>query len=349
MTNEQGEQVEAIVPIVKAPLEVSSHTFGGLVPRDLDQLWRMATWIAKSGMAPKGMQSPEAVAVAIQMGLEVGISPMQSVQNIAVIGGRPSIWGDAALALVRASGELEDFEEWKTGEEYTDTWTAHCKVRRRGDTAAVIETFSWADAKKAKLTPADELSPWSKYPKRMLQMRARSWPLRDKFTDLLKGLQIREEAADVVHMTETAKGSYQVQEKTEQCIEDLKERIEEEKIVLPPDAALISHFKNLRSTGLEKYISDNIDAIPDLPPRVWSVLNAKCRKLFKLTVDEYRVKIREDMPSVPPKEKIDSDKDSIPDREMPCPNTDGETRYESYCRDQTCREDCPSFEERTEE
>jgi len=133
---------------------------------------------------------------------------MQAVQNIAVINNRPSIWGDAALALVRASGLLEEFEEWKEGTEYTDGWTAYCKVKRHGDTKATIESFSWADAKRAKLTPADSSSPWTKYPKRMLQMRARSWPLRDKFTDVLKGLQIREEAPDIVPMRQTAKGSY---------------------------------------------------------------------------------------------------------------------------------------------
>jgi len=164
--------------------------------------------IATSGMAPKGMQSPEALAVAIQMGLEVGMMPMQAVQNIAVINGRPSIWGDAALALVRGSGLLEDFREWFTGTEGADNWTAHCLAHRRGDKEGITETFSLGDAKRAKLVPADPATPWAKYPQRMLKMRARSWALRDNFTDVLKGLQTREEAGDIVVMEATPDGGF---------------------------------------------------------------------------------------------------------------------------------------------
>ena len=202
----------ALVPVeeTKRNISTSTQTYGGLVPRNLDELWRVAVWISKSGMAPKGLQTPEAISVAIQMGLEVGMKVMQSVQNIAVINGRPSIWGDAALALCRASGEVEKFKEWFTGEKYTDNWTAHCMVKRKGDDEDDVAnvSFSYEEAKRAKLVPAHADSPWTKYPGRMLQMRARSWPLRDKFTDVLKGLQVAEESSDVVVMTETSNGSF---------------------------------------------------------------------------------------------------------------------------------------------
>ena len=36
---------------------------------------------------PKSIETPEAVFVAMQMGAEIGLSPMASVQNIAVIKG----------------------------------------------------------------------------------------------------------------------------------------------------------------------------------------------------------------------------------------------------------------------
>lgn len=200
---------EALVPVEQRPVLVASkQIFGGLVPRNLDELWRMATWIAKSGMAPPSMETPERISVAIQMGLEVGLMPMMAVQNIAVINKRPAIWGDAALGLVKASGELDRHKEWFEGDPFTDGWTAHCMVRRKGDVDESYQTFSYREAKTAKLVPAHPDSAWAKYPKRMLQMRARSWALRDKFADVLKGLHIREEASDVIMMTGRSDGTF---------------------------------------------------------------------------------------------------------------------------------------------
>ena len=43
----------------------------------------------------------------------------------------------------------------------------------------------------------DKKGPWQQYPYRMLQMRARSWGLRDGFADALKGMQVREEIEDI--------------------------------------------------------------------------------------------------------------------------------------------------------
>ncbi len=223
------------VAIQKSAVSVAPRSMGGLIPTDLEQLWRMATMIFSSGFAPNGMKKPEAVAVAIQMGLEVGLSPMQAVQNIAVINGRPNIWGDAALGLVQASGKLEEFDEWEEGERFKPGWTAFCKAKRTGDKKAKIGKFSWADAERAGLSKADPSSPWTKYPQRMLQMRARSWVLRDKFADVLKGLQVREEVQDYVDLTPTANGSYEVKTKTEETLSDLKDRITEAQAPTPPE------------------------------------------------------------------------------------------------------------------
>jgi len=72
-----------------------------------------AKTIAGSGMVPKDfINQPDKVLVAIQMGDEVGLQPMQALQNIAVINGRPCIWGDAMPALVWNSGVCEYIKEW---------------------------------------------------------------------------------------------------------------------------------------------------------------------------------------------------------------------------------------------
>ena len=137
----------------------------------------MAQMICNAGLAPESMKTPEQVVAAIFHGLEIGLKPLQAVQSIAVVNGRPCVWGDAAIGLVQASGLLESFEEHFEGEPDKDDYRAVCTVKRIENPAPIIREFSIADAKVAQLW--NKRGPWQNYPKRMLQMRARSWALRD--------------------------------------------------------------------------------------------------------------------------------------------------------------------------
>lgn len=195
----ETQQLEVAERPSKSPISIGSS---GLVLQDLDGLWRFSNYVAKSGFAPKGIQSPEGIFIAIQMGMEVGLTPMAALQNIAVINGRPSIWGDAQLAIVRGTGQLEILEEWfEAGAKrlprnpitYTDDTTAICRVKRRGYECNEVG-FSVADAKTAGLWNKE--GPWRQYPFRMLRFRARSFALRDQFGDALKGIMSAEESRD---------------------------------------------------------------------------------------------------------------------------------------------------------
>lgn len=146
--------------------------------------------VASSGLAPKGMETPQAILIAVQMGAELGMPPMASLQNVAVINGRPSVWGDAMLGVCRSSGMFDEreFEEFLEGT--ADDAVAVCRVRRVG--GKVIERrFSLREAKVAGL--AGKAGPWKTYPNRMLALRARAFALRDGFADVLRGFAIAEE------------------------------------------------------------------------------------------------------------------------------------------------------------
>lgn len=173
------------------PMEAGGKV-AAIVPRSIDEVYRLASLIAKAGLAPKDMATPEKIMVAIMHGLELGLKPMQAVQGIAVINGRPSIWGDGALGLVQASGLLENMEEVIDGE--GDSAVAICRVKRLHFQTLTERRFAVADAKKAGLW--NKSGPWLSYPHRMLGMRARSWALRDAFADVLKGTSIVEEVRD---------------------------------------------------------------------------------------------------------------------------------------------------------
>lgn len=151
--------------------------------------------IAKSNFCPKDYRhKPDDVLVAIQMGLEVGLKPMQALQNIAVINNRPCLWGDSVLAIIQTSGQLEDIEEKLEGDLEKDA-IATCIVKRKGMKSGIKRTFSIVEARKARLL--SKPGPWQDYRGRMLQMRARGFALRDGFADVLKGLNIREEVEDI--------------------------------------------------------------------------------------------------------------------------------------------------------
>jgi hypothetical protein len=173
--------------------ELSTQRASGLALQSFDDAFRFSKMVAASEFAPKDFKGkPESCLLAIQHGSEVGLSPMQSLQSIAVINGRPTIWGDAALALVQACSVCEYVREYLEGD--GDNLTAVCEAKRQGYPAPTTVRFSVADAKKAGLW--GKTGPWTQYPSRMLQLRARGFALRNAFADALRGLVTAEEAQD---------------------------------------------------------------------------------------------------------------------------------------------------------
>jgi len=163
----------------------------------VEALQAYSTVLFKGGLCPsfKGLASrPELVAAIIEVGKDLGLPPTQALANVMIVRGKPAIYGDAALALIRSSGLLEDFEESYEGKPGTDQFAAVCRVKRKGAARERISKFSVADAKRAKLWGKD--GPWSEYTERQMMFRARSWACRDEFGDVLCGLAFVEEAQD---------------------------------------------------------------------------------------------------------------------------------------------------------
>lgn len=173
--------------------EISTQTTRGLSLQSVADAMTFANMLAKSDFAPKDFRGkPESCLLAIQHGAEIGLAPMQAVQGIAVVNGRPAIFGDTAKAVCVGSPVCEYIRETIEGD--GDKMVAVCEAKRRGYPEATVSRFSVDDAKKAGLW--GKTGPWSQYPRRMLQMRARGFALRDAFPDVLKGLVTAEEAQD---------------------------------------------------------------------------------------------------------------------------------------------------------
>lgn len=177
------------LPAERKPQVVAGGPVAALVPQNIEEAFRLAGAMSASGMAPRGMDRPEQVMVAILAGAEIGFAPYQAMQSFAIVNNRATLWGDAIPALLWAHGFK--LEEWF--DEPDAPSRAFCKVTRP-DGTTIERRYTLDDAKKAGLI--GKQGPWQTATSRMLQMRARAFAARDGASDVLKGLAVREEVED---------------------------------------------------------------------------------------------------------------------------------------------------------
>ena len=220
-----------------------------LQPANMGELIQVSDMLSRTEFVPLNFQGkPNDIVAAIMMGNEVNLSPMQALKNIAVINGRPSLWGDVMMAIVRSSDVFGGINETFDA----NTMTAHCQVWRKGE-EKVIQSFSQEDATVAGLW--GKKGPWSTFPKRMLAMRARGFALRDTFADLLAGMITREEAYDTPPQVETKQVEAEVISVKEQISEavTLNDLIAIYNDLSDPDKEV---YQNEFSTKKEEIIAD---------------------------------------------------------------------------------------------
>jgi len=194
----------AIITQPKAPL-VAGAQIQAIVPKSIEEVFRLAEGICKADLAPSSYsRDASKVMIGLMKALELGAPPLQGLAGIAIINGRPAVWGDLAVALCQSKGLLVNHSvEW-TGEYPNDDFGCTYKVWRKGQENPYVGTFTIGDAKTAKLWANPQKMPWVQYPKRMLANRARAFALRDGFADHLAGMAIAEEAMDMPPARDTA-------------------------------------------------------------------------------------------------------------------------------------------------
>lgn len=193
-------------PRQKAQL-VAAEDRGYIVPRTMEEAYRYAVAVVDARLAPDSYNNnPQQVMLGIAAALEAGLPPMYGLRQIAIINGRPTIWGDAAMALIQSKNLIADQEKRTIGRsfdpgspvnEWPDDYGYVVSLWRRGQTKPYVGEFTVAMAKRAGLWLNTRKKPWIEHPDRMLYLRARAFPLRDGFADALAGLAIREEVEDM--------------------------------------------------------------------------------------------------------------------------------------------------------
>ena len=165
-----------------------------IAPNNFEHYFRIARMMSTSELVPKGYKDkPQDVLIAMEMGVSLGLGPLQAIQNIAVINGKPCFYGDGMLAVCAGRPDFENISEEPIVDDKGKCIGYRCTVSRRGRTP-VTQTFTIEQAQAAGLW--GKAGPWKQYPDRMLQMRARGFALRDSFADALGGVRMAEEVQD---------------------------------------------------------------------------------------------------------------------------------------------------------
>jgi hypothetical protein len=147
-------------------------------------------------MVPRALRGrPEAIVAVVLAGHELGLGPMQSLAQVNLIQGRPSLAAEAMRALVMAAGHtlvVEAGDDAATVRAHRRDWPAEQWATFR---------FTLADAERAGLLGKDT---WKQYPRAMLSARATSEACRATFPDVLAGISYTPDELDVIDATVSA-------------------------------------------------------------------------------------------------------------------------------------------------
>jgi len=275
-----------VVPLAPAPAPAAIGGMYSFMPTSLAEAIELSKYLAKSTIVPKQyIDQPANVFVAMQWGAELGMRPLQALQNIAVINGKPGLYGDAGKALLLANGcqIVED-----DGETVRQQGFARCTIQRRGR-PPVTRTFSVEDAQTAKLWGKD--GPWTTYPTRQLAWRAFWFAARDAAADILRGMQGAEELADYIDVAPSAPQPPRVampkakaQPKAKPPQERRAEGEEEEGAKTPASEAMLAHLRKVLARG-ELSGTDVNKRYPDIPESLEGLSVAQVNRALAFAKD----------------------------------------------------------------
>lgn len=188
------EEIKVVTPIA---VDQKSQL---MVARDNGELLRMVK-VMMNGMAiPKTLDSPEKVIAAWQVAASLGLPPAVAIQNLAIIHGSVSMWGQLPKALAERTGQMEEFKlilfdetqkvislENKNLE--APVWGAVTQMRRTKRSMNEYY-FTEIEAKKAGLY--SKSGPWQDYRKIMYARRTMGHACKFEFPDALMGVPVAE-------------------------------------------------------------------------------------------------------------------------------------------------------------
>jgi hypothetical protein len=168
---------------VAPPRRSPSRVVGGI--GHLEEYLVLAERVSRTAMVPAPLRNkPDEVLAVVLFGAELGVGPMQALQGINFVAGRPSASAELLRALVLDAGHgfIVDGDDTQA--------TAQCK--RLDWTEWRSTTFTIDDAHRAGLQGDN----WRKYPDAMLSARVTSKACRLFFPDVISGMSYTPEEVE---------------------------------------------------------------------------------------------------------------------------------------------------------
>ncbi len=175
---EPSELSTALVPLTEVPFT-----------------WKTAYMLASSPTVPEHLQNkPEDIVATILNGRELGLAPMESVNNLYMVNGKISMSGKTMLGLIRKAGHRPKLDITTKGT------TIECYRLIEDGTQELQGTvgFDMADVKTAKLSKKDT---YIEYPQMMMAWRAVSMAARFFYSDCITAGAYTPEEMDMDEFT----------------------------------------------------------------------------------------------------------------------------------------------------
>lgn len=213
--------------VARIPALTGGSQVVAIVPTTFEETFRVARAVVASGLAPSaligkltGDDAASAVAVAIMSGAELGLKPMVSLRSFTVINGKPALYGDGLINVVRQSGKVAylrtgcdeiggklvgwcEAKRNDTGEDKRVEFSQDDAIRARlWDDRPTIRKQVWENGQKVWRDNHPNDAPWYRFPKRMLAWRAAGYCLRELFGDVLGGIRDEFEAHEIAEADE---------------------------------------------------------------------------------------------------------------------------------------------------
>ncbi len=169
-----------------------------------DSIEEMTGWantLIEGGFLPDAISLPEQVISIVELGKELGLSPLVSLNNLHVIAGRPVISSSMLGALLKKTNVEwiieEDFATVDAsggGQDKRTTYKFFWKSRVDGRVMETTHSITWRQMEISGYTTKHN---WLKYPKEMMRARCLSSAVRALFPNILMGMYSDLEINDI--------------------------------------------------------------------------------------------------------------------------------------------------------
>lgn len=170
---------------------------------------RVAKMLSSSTLVPKEYAGNVAnTAIALNMAARIGADPLQVMQSLVVVHGRPTWSAQFLIACFNQCGRYSSIRYRFTGERGKDTYGCVAYATELATGEQIESSEITIGLAKAEGWYSRNGSKWQTIPQHMLMLRSAAWLVRTHAPELAMGLATKEEAIDAIDLHRDNDGSF---------------------------------------------------------------------------------------------------------------------------------------------